>query len=56
MVFKFERLDTWNKAIEYMVIIGRRGHLERQIYRRQYQAADELAAIITGLTRAQHQG
>jgi four helix bundle protein len=119
MGFKFERLDTWKKAIEYvdamfeiadslpqryqfslgeqlrraatsianniaegtgrdnpneahylfgvskgsvyetvnlMVIIGRRGHLEREIYRQQYQAADELAAMITGLTRVQHQG
>ena len=119
MGFKFERLDTWNKAIEYvdamfeiadslpqryqfslgeqfrraaisianniaegtgrdnpnearylfgvskgsvyetvnlMVIIGRRGHLEREIYRQQYQVADELAAMITGLTRVQHQG
>ncbi|MFQ5595963.1 MAG: four helix bundle protein [Anaerolineae bacterium] len=41
------------ETVNIMVIIGRRGHLEREAYREQYQTADDLAAMITGLMRAQ---
>lgn len=35
------------EVISLLVMIGKRGHLTREDYRRFYQEADELAAIIT---------
>jgi four helix bundle protein len=41
------------ECVSLLVMIGKRGHLEREAYRKHSAEADELAAMITGLMRAQ---
>lgn len=40
------------EVISLLVMIGKRGHLSREDYRRFYQECDELAAIITATAGA----
>jgi hypothetical protein len=35
-----------------ILMIGKRGHLAREEYRRHYGEADEIAAMVTGAIRA----
>ncbi len=41
------------ECVSLLVMTGRRGHLERELYRQHRDTADELAAMLTGLARAQ---
>lgn len=41
------------ETVNILVIIGRRGHINRETYHQHYRSADDLAAMITGLLRAQ---
>ena len=45
----FYRIATGSvyEVVSLLVMIGKRGHLTREAYRRYYQEADELAAMIT---------
>ena len=43
------------ETVNIMVVIGRRGKLRREIYRRRYEEADALAAMLTGLIRKNQQ-
>jgi len=35
-----------------MIMVGKRGFLDREMYRKHYQEANEIAAILTSLTKA----
>lgn len=39
------------EVVSLMVMVGKRGHLERDTYRKHYQEANEIASILTALTR-----
>ena len=39
------------EVVSLLVMIGKRGHLTREEYRRHYGEADEIAAMITGAIR-----
>jgi len=39
--------------VSLLVMIGKRGHLKREAYQQHRVDADELAAMLTGLMRAQ---
>jgi four helix bundle protein len=41
------------ECVSLLVMIGKRGHLERELYEGFRSDADELAAMLTGLMRAQ---
>ena len=41
------------ECVSLLVMIGKRGHLEREAYKQHRAEANELAAMITGLMRAQ---
>jgi four helix bundle protein len=40
------------EVVSLMAMIGKRGHLAREDYRRHYQEADEIAAMLSGLVRS----
>ena len=40
------------EVVSLLVMIGKRGHLTREDYRRHYSEADEIAAMITGAIRS----
>ena len=40
------------EVVSLLVMIGKRGHLAREDYRRYYSEADEIAAMITGAIRS----
>ena len=40
------------EVVSLLVMIGKRGHLAREEYRRYYGEADEIAAMVTGAIRA----
>jgi four helix bundle protein len=40
------------ECVSLLVMIGKRGHLDREAYQQHRADADELAAMITGLIRA----
>ncbi len=41
------------ECVSLLVMTGKRGHLEREAYQKHRATADELAAMLTGLVRAQ---
>jgi four helix bundle protein len=41
------------ECVSLLVMIGKRGHMERETYKLHRAGADELAAMITGLMRVQ---
>ena len=41
------------ECVSLLVMIGKRGHLERDTYKLYRAEADELAAMLTGLMRVQ---
>ena len=41
------------ECVSLMVMIGKRGHLEREAYQHHSTEADEIAAMISGLIRVQ---
>jgi four helix bundle protein len=40
------------EVISLLVMVGKRGHRERDVYRESYQEADEIAAMITGAIKS----
>ena len=40
------------EVVSLLVMIGKRGHLEREVYRIHYREADELAAMISGAIKS----
>ena len=40
------------EVVSLLAMIGKRGHLGREEYRRHYQEADEIAAMLSGLAKS----
>jgi len=40
------------EVVSLLVMVGKRGHLERESYKRHYEEADEIAAMITGAVKS----
>jgi four helix bundle protein len=40
------------EVVSLLAMIGKRGHLDREVYRCHYQEADEIAAMLSGLARS----
>jgi len=40
------------EVVSLLVMVGKRGHLSREVYRAHYREADELAAMISGAIKS----
>ena len=40
------------EVVSLLAMVGKRGCLEREAYRQQYQEADEIAAMLSGLAKS----
>lgn len=52
MGFKISK-GSVHECVSLLVMIGKRGHLSREAYQLHSTEADEIAAMISGLMRAQ---